>query len=155
MINQAIREFVMFKHILIATDGSELAERAASQGFELARLLKAKVTAVTVTEPWAAVVTGEAALGFPLEEYEKGAAQHAAQILSRITDMAKKTGVACATTHVKDQFAAEGIIAAAKDQGCDLIVMASHGRRGLAKLFLGSEASKVLTLSSVPVLICR
>jgi nucleotide-binding universal stress UspA family protein len=61
----------------------------------------------------------------------------------------------CTSVHIKEQFPAEGIVAAAKDKGCDLIVMASHGRRGLAKLFLGSEAAKTLTLSTVPVLICR
>jgi len=73
----------------------------------------------------------------------------------RAADLAKKVDVACATVHVKEQYPAEGIIAAAKEKGCDLIVMASHGRRGLAKLLLGSEATKVLALSSVPVLICR
>ncbi len=145
----------MYKHILIASDGSELAERAAARGLELAKLLEAKITAVTVTEPWGSVVTGEAALGFPFEEYEKSAAENAAQILAGVTEMAKKMGLACATAHVSDQFPAEGIIAAAKEHGCDLIVMASHGRRGLARLFLGSEATKVLTLSTVPVLICR
>jgi nucleotide-binding universal stress UspA family protein len=148
-------EIVMFKHILIATDGSDLAERAAAQGFELAKVVKSKVTAVTVTEPWAAVVTGEAALGFPYAEYEKGAAEHAAKILGRAADMAKKVDVACSTLHVKEQFPAEGIVAAAKEKGCDLIMMASHGRRGLTKLLLGSEATKVLTHSSVPILICR
>ncbi len=93
----------MYKHILIASDGSELAERAAVQGLELATALKAKVTAVTVTEPWTAVVTGEMALGFPYAEYEKTAAENAAR----------------------------------------------------TKLFLGSQATKVLTLSTAPVLICR
>ena len=145
----------MFKHVLIATDGSELAERAVAQGLELAKVLNAKVTAVTATEPWTAVVSGEAALAFPYADYDKASAENAAKILARTADMAKKAEVACATVHVKDQFAAEGIIAAAKEKGCDLIVMASHGRRGLAKLLLGSEATKVLTHSSVPVLICR
>jgi nucleotide-binding universal stress UspA family protein len=148
-------EVVMYKHILIASDGSELAGRAAAHGLELAKVLEAKVTAVTVTEHWAALVTGEMVLGFPYEEYEKTAAENAARILSAVTETAKKMDLACATVHAKDQFPAEGIIAAAKDNGCDLIVMASHGRRGLAKLLLGSEATKVLTLSTVPVLICR
>jgi nucleotide-binding universal stress UspA family protein len=145
----------MFKHILIASDGSDLAKRAEDRGLELASLLDAKVLAVTVTEPWAAVVTGEAALGFPVAEYDQAAKQSAARILVPIGEKAKKRGVDCRTSHVADQFPAEGIIAAAKEHGCDLIVMASHGRRGLAKLFLGSEATKVLTLSAVPVLVCR
>ena len=145
----------MFKHILIASDGSDLAKQAEDQGFELAKALKAKVLAVTVTESWAAVVSGEAALGFPIEDYDRSAKESAAKILAPIGEKAKKMGVDCDTAHVADQFPAEGIIAAAKEHGCDLIVMASHGRRGLAKLFLGSEATKVLTLSTVPVLVCR
>ncbi len=145
----------MFKHILIATDGSELAERAAAQGLELARLLKAEVTAVTVTEPWTAVVTGEAAFGLPPADYEKGVVETAANVLARVADMAKAAGLECATVHMKDHFPDEGIVAAATERGCDLIVMASHGRRGLAKLLLGSVAARVVTLSPVPVLICR
>jgi nucleotide-binding universal stress UspA family protein len=103
----------MFKHILIASDGSELAMRAEDQGLELAKALKAKVLAVTVTESWATVVTGEAALGFPIEDYDRSAKESAAKILAPIAEKAKKMGVDCATLHVADQFAAEGIIAAA------------------------------------------
>jgi nucleotide-binding universal stress UspA family protein len=145
----------MFKHILIATDGSELAERAAAQGFDLAKLISAKVTAVSVTEPWAAVVAGEAAFGLPPEDYEKGVIETAENVLARVADLAKTAGVDCASVHVKDRFPDEGIVAAAKDNGCDLIVMASHGRRGIARLLLGSVATRVLTLSPVPVLVCR
>jgi nucleotide-binding universal stress UspA family protein len=145
----------MFKHILIATDGSDLAERAASQGLELAKLLRANVTAVTVTEPWTAVVMGEGAIGFPFEEYERTSADNAARILSRVAELGKSLNVVCSTSHIKDEFPAEGIIAACKTHRCDLIVMGSHGRRGLAKLFLGSQATRVLTMSTVPVLICR
>jgi nucleotide-binding universal stress UspA family protein len=148
-------EAAVFKHILIATDGSDLAERAASHGLELARILGAKVTAVTVTEPWTAVVTGEAAFGFPAADYEKGAIETAVGVLSRVAEMAKAAGLQCATVHVKDHFPDEGIIVAAKDNGCDVIVMASHGRRGVARFLLGSVASRVVALSAVPVLICR
>jgi nucleotide-binding universal stress UspA family protein len=148
-------EAAVFKHILIATDGSDLAERAASQGLELARILDAKVTAATVTEPWTAVVAGEAAFGFPHADYEKSATEAAAGILARVAQMAKTAGLQCATVHMKDHFPDEGIIAAAKDSGCDLIVMASHGRRGIARFLLGSVASRVVALSPVPVLICR
>ena len=144
----------MYKHILIATDGSELAGKAVTTGLALAKTLNAKVTAVNATEPWTAMVTGEAALAFPIEEYEKSAAENAAKVLSEVSAAAKKQGVACETVHVND-FPAEGIIGTAKAKGCDLIVMASHGRRGLARVFLGSQATRVLTLSTVPVLICR
>jgi nucleotide-binding universal stress UspA family protein len=144
----------MYKHILIATDGSDLAAKAVDTGLALARQLGAKVTAVTATEPWSAMVTGETALAFPIEDYEKAAADDAARILAAVGAAAKKQGVACDTVHVND-FPAEAIVATAKSKGCDLIVMSSHGRRGLARVLLGSQATRVLTLSTVPVLVCR
>jgi nucleotide-binding universal stress UspA family protein len=147
-------EVNLYKHILIATDGSELAGKAVIAGTTLAKALGAKVTAVHATEPWTAMVTGEAALAFPIEEYEKSSAENAAKILSEVTEAAKKQGIACDTVHVND-FPAEAIIETAKSKGCDLIVMSSHGRRGLARVLLGSQATRVLTLSTVPVLICR
>ena len=145
----------MFKPILIATDGSDLAERAASRALELAKLLGARVTAVTVTEPWNAVVTGEIAFGFPPADYEKGVIELATSVLARVAEMAKAAGLQCATVHVKDHFPDEGIIAAAKDSGCDVIVMGSHGRRGVARFLLGSVASRAVALSPVPVLVVR
>jgi nucleotide-binding universal stress UspA family protein len=144
----------MYKHILIATDGSELAGRAVTAGLALAKVLQARVTAVTATEPWSAMVMGEPALVFPIEEYEKAAAENAGRILSGVGSSAEDVGVECETVHVND-FPAEGIVEAAKAKGCDLIVMASHGRRGLSKLLLGSQTTRVLTLSTVPVLVCR
>ena len=145
----------MYKHILIATDGSELAGKAVAAGFGLARELGAQVTVVTVTEPWTAFVTGEAAYGFPVDEYEKSADESASRILSGVSRLARKADIHCATLHAKDQYPAEGILETAKKNGCDLIVMASHGRRGLRRLLLGSQAVKVLVDSTVPVLICR
>jgi nucleotide-binding universal stress UspA family protein len=145
----------MYKRILIATDGSDLGGKAVASGLELARQLKAKVTAVTATEPWSTMVTGEAAaFAFPIEEYERAAAENAARILSAVSAAAKKQDVACETVHVND-FPAEAIIATAKAKGCDLIVMSSHGRRGIVRVLLGSQAVRVLTLSAIPVLICR
>jgi len=145
----------MFKHILLATDGSELAQRGVDQGLALAKALGAKVTAVTVTEPMTAMLVGEATIALPLDDYDKAASADAAQILAGVAAAASKAGVACETLHVKDQYPAEGIVEAAKAGGCDLVVMASHGRRGLSKLLLGSQATRVLTLSEVPVLVCR
>jgi nucleotide-binding universal stress UspA family protein len=144
----------MYKHLLIATDGSELAGKAVATGLQLAKALGAKATAVTVTEAWAAMVPGEGAFVFPVEEYEKAAARNAARILADVAAQAQKLGVPCETVHVTE-FPAEGIILTAKDKGCDLIVMASHGRRGLSRVLLGSQAVRVLTHSTVPVLICR
>jgi nucleotide-binding universal stress UspA family protein len=145
----------MFEHILIATDGSALAGKAVAAGFELARQLGAQVTVVTVTEPWTAVVAGEGAFGFPVDEYERSTNESATQILSGVSRLARKADVRCTTVHAKDQNPAEGILETAKKSDCHLIVMASHGRRGLERLLLGSQAVKVLTHSTVPVLICR
>jgi nucleotide-binding universal stress UspA family protein len=145
----------VYKHILIATDGSELAGRAIAAGFDLARQLGAQVTVVTVTEPWTAVVTGDPGIVFPVEEYENSANESAARILSGATMLARKADLRCATLHVNDQHPPEAILESAKKNGCDLIVMASHGRRGLGRLLLGSVAVKVLTYTTVPVLICR
>jgi nucleotide-binding universal stress UspA family protein len=145
----------VYKHILIATDGSDLAGKAVSAGLALAKELKAKVTAVSATEPWTGMMTGEpAALSFPIDEYEAAAAENAERILSKVREQAANLGVECESIHVND-FPAEAIIATAKSKGCDLIAMASHGRRGLARVLLGSQAIQVLTHSSVPVLICR
>ncbi len=145
----------MYAHILIATDGSELAGRAVEQGLTLAKTLGSKVAAVTVTEPWTAAVSGEWAVAFPVEEYEKAAAANAAKILAQVTETAARIGIACETIHIKDQFAAEGIVEEAKTRGFDLIVMGSHGRRGIARFVLGSQATRVLTHSTTPMLICR
>jgi len=145
----------MYKHILIASDGSELAGRAVEQGMTLAKALGSKVTAVTVTEPWTAAVSGEWAVAFPVEEYEKAAAANAAKILEQVSQTAQRIGVSCETVHVKDQFAAEGIVDEATSRGCDLIVMGSHGRRGVVKFILGSQATRVLTHTTIPMLICR
>ena len=145
----------MYKHILIATDGSDLAQKGVDQGLALAKALAAKVTAVTVTEPLAAMLVGEAAIALPIDDYDKAASADAARILAGVTASAAKAGVPCDTLHVKDQYPAEGIVDAAKARGCDLIVVTSHGRRGLSRLLLGSQATRVLTHSEVPVLVCR
>jgi nucleotide-binding universal stress UspA family protein len=145
----------MYKHILIATDGSELAGKAVAAGLALAKELKSKVTAIHVTEPWTALVAGEMTLGFPYQDYDKGAAENAQRILGAVGEAAKAAGVECATLHIPDRFPAEAIVDCAKDKGCDLIVMASHGRRGFTKLLLGSETVRVLTHTTVPVLVCR
>jgi nucleotide-binding universal stress UspA family protein len=144
----------MYKHILIATDGSELAERAVKTGLILAKALGAQATVVTVSEPWAALAAGEASPGFPFDAYEKAAGEAAAKILASAAGIARQLDIACATVHLKDT-PAEGILQAAKERGCDLIVMASHGRHGFSRLLLGSQAMRVLTGSNVPVLICR
>lgn len=148
----------MYKNILIASDGSELAQRAVSHGLALAKTLNAGVTAVTVTELWRPLEMSariESGGIKAVENYEKGAAANARKILSAIASTANEMGVSCETVHVPDQHPADGIVATAKDKGCDLIIMASHGRRGVNRLLLGSVANEVLTHCSVPALIYR
>ncbi|MBS0252718.1 MAG: universal stress protein [Proteobacteria bacterium] len=145
----------MYKHLLIATDGSELAQRALLQGCELAKALGSKLTIITVTEPWRMTAPAEVAVVYPIEEYEIAAAENAKQILADASHIATIAGVSPDTIHVKDEFPAEGIVQTAQAQGCDLIVMASHGYRGLMELVLGSQAQRVVTMGHTSVLICR
>lgn len=145
----------MYKHFLIATDGSELAQKAVDQGLALARALGARVAAVHVTQPWTSVAVGEVAVVLPPENYDRMVEDTAQNVLADVAMAAKTAGVACETLHVKDRLPAEGILEAAAAQGADLIVMSSHGRTGLARLLLGSQANEVLHKSTVPVLICR
>lgn len=145
----------MFKHVLIATDGSELAQKAVMQGLALAKALDARVTAVTVTDIYPTGPYAPIPLPSMIEHYEAASALSATNILASVSDVASKLGVSCATMHVKDQAPAEGILDAARQHGCDLIVVASHGRRGMARLLLGSQAQKVVALSTLPVLVCR
>ena len=148
----------MYKHILIATDGSELATKALEHGLALAKRDGAQITVVTVTELWSPLdVAHEVRQGRsdPVGHFEEIAAAAAKRILDGAVQRAKAHGLMCDVVHVKDQHPAEGIIAVAKDKGCDLIVMTSHGRRGMSHLLLGSQAHEVLTHCTVPALIVR
>ena len=149
----------MYKHILIATDGSKLATNALEHGLALAKRENARVTIVTVTEPWSALEMAAEARedrwSDPIRQFETLAAATANHILDDAVERGKAHGITCDRVHIKDQQPADGIIAAAKDEDCDLIVMASHGRRGAARLLLGSQAYEVLTCCSVPALIVR
>ena len=145
----------MFKHILIATDGSELSGKAVKYGIELARTLNAKVTAITATVPWQALAAGEAAIVIDPEDYETRTGGAAEARLKPVSEAAKAAGVSCTTVHVRNTQPWQAIIDAARSHGCDLIVLASHGRRGVIGFLIGSETQKVLTHSSVPVLVYR
>lgn len=148
----------MYNKILIATDGSELAEKAVAHGLGLASTTGGQVVAVTITEMWSGYEMAQkvkAGSSNPVQEYEQAMADSAAQILSSVEDSATKVGVKCETVHLKDHHPAEGILETAKDKACDLIVMSSHGRRGVEKVLLGSVASEVLTHSRTPVLIVK
>jgi nucleotide-binding universal stress UspA family protein len=148
----------MYKKILIATDGSELGSRAVAHGVKLAKELKVPVILVTVTQQWSAMdIAHEAKLGRPnpIEHFEEMAAAWAKKNLDAAGEQAKAAGVTFELVHVPDQTPAEGIIATAEKQGCELIVMASHGRRAVGRLVLGSQVSEVLAHSKVPALIVR
>ena len=149
------KEALMYKHLLIATDGSDLAQKAVEHGLALAKAVNAKVTIATVTLPWSAMVVGDAIAVLPAPAYDENVALGASKILVGAQDTARRFGISCEVLHVKDRYSAEGILETAGEQGCDLIVMASHGRRGLRRLMLGSIANEVVTQSTLPVLICR
>lgn len=145
----------MYKHVLIATDGSDVGEKAIIQGVEVAKRFGAKVTIMKVTEMWSALdVAGRDALA-RIDTYEKAASDAANAVLAKAKKIADAAGVTCDTLHVPDRVPADGIVGTADDLGCDLIVMGSHGRRGINKLLLGSQAQNVLSQTRKPVLIAR
>ena len=150
----------MYQHILIPTDGSELAERAVTHGLSLAKFLRAKVTVVIVEEPvpigwWSAAESRLADMADITTKYNEEIEKHVASVLDRAANAAKQAGVPCDTIQVQDVQPYEAIIATATDRGCDLIVMASHGRSGLSAVVLGSVTNKVLTHTKVPVLVVQ
>jgi len=148
----------MYKHILIATDGSELAAKGLVHGSRLAKTTGALVTVVTVTEPWSAMEMATLAQRGNqnlIKEFEEATAAGADRILDAAVKLVEGEGVQLTTIHVTDSHPAEGILQVAKDNDCDLIVMASHGRRGLGRLFLGSQTAEVVSHSDLPVLVVR
>jgi len=145
----------MYRSILIPTDGSELAGKAVVDGIALAKEIGAKVTILTVTRPFHVVTTDPGMLTDTPALYETHMAAYAAKTLGAATEAAKAAGVACEAIQVEGEHPYQAIIDTAASKGCDLIVMASHGRRGIAALLLGSETVKVLTHSKIPVLVHR
>ncbi|MDR0216723.1 MAG: universal stress protein [Comamonas sp.] len=146
----------MFKHILIPTDGSKLSEAALRAGMQLTREQGAQVTVLYVMPDYAAMMYGSAALmSFNAEEFDKRAQKEADEVLQAAAEIARAEGVNCKTERVTNISVNEAIIKQAKDAYCDLICMASHGRKGIAGILLGSETQRVLVNSSVPVLVHR
>jgi nucleotide-binding universal stress UspA family protein len=145
----------MYKNILISTDGSELAGRAVKHGANLAKSLGAKVLVLTVTTPYHIFTMETKMVENTPAEYTKAAQADAAKLLASAGETVKAAGVACDTVQVEHEHVYQAIIDAAKAKGCDLIVMASHGRRGISAIVLGSETVKVLTHSRIPVLVHR
>ena len=145
----------MYKHLLLATDGSEIGQHAVSHGLKLAKALGAKTTVMTVTMPWSAIAYGEMAVTVPPDDYEAAVKEAADKTLAAAKTMGMDAGVQPELMQVSDLNAYQAILAAAKSKGCDLIVVGSHGRSGLSRLLLGSETVKVLTHAKIPVLVWR
>lgn len=146
----------MYKHILISTDGSDVARKGVDHGLALAKSLDAKVTIVTVTERlpvYFGLDAGVAATAYG----DFGASQREAaeKVLAAAGEAAARMGVTVETILLENAVPAEAIIETAKARGCNLIAMASHGRRGLGRLVLGSVTAEVLAQSPVPVLVVR
>lgn len=147
----------MYKHILIPTDGSELSRAAALSGVTLAKALGAKVTAFFAA-PAATPVVYKGFFPVGLGTQEEHAAiieKAAAKYLGAIEKACAAAGVPCQSVHVVNEFAADAIMQIAARRKCDLIFMASHARKGLSGVLLGSQTQKVLTHSKVPVLVYR
>ena len=145
----------MFRHILIATDGSDLAQKATANGILLAKAVGASVTAVTVFAPFHAYDVLPSAV---MNDLPGAYAQYvedvdAEELLTSVSKMAKAHGVQCQVLQVEREQPHEAIIDAALREKCDLIVMASHGRRGLAAALLGSVTTNVLAHTTIPVLV--
>ena len=143
----------MYQHILIPTDGSDLAEHAVKEGLSLAKSVGAKATVIVVIELW---LGSQGPFMQPwsfqqLGEYNELAKKQAASVLERAKNAAKQAGVSCDTIQIEDVRPYQAIITTAADRRCDLIVMGSHGRSGLAAVVLGSVTNKVLTHTKIPV----
>jgi nucleotide-binding universal stress UspA family protein len=145
----------MYKNILIPTDGSELAGKAVQHGIELAKAISAKITVVTVTLPFHIFTLDPQVVEETADQYKKRIQERATKMLGAVAGKAKTEGVPCDTVHVENEHPYQAIIDTAKSKGCDLITMASHGRRGVSAIVLGSETVKVLTHSKIPVLVHR
>ena len=146
----------MFKHILVATDGSTASEHAAQMAVNLARTHGAKVTALYVVDPYPYLGVGEAnPYGF--QAYMAAAQAQAAQAHAKVADLCQQgsPAVEMVATVVEDAGVTPSIIETAKSQNADLIVVGSHGRSGIARLMLGSIATKVVAESPLPVLVVR
>jgi nucleotide-binding universal stress UspA family protein len=147
----------MFKHILIPTDGSALSQRAAAAALELAKAIGARVTALFAAPAATPLVFDEfMPVGYmPPDQHAALIDKAAAKYLGHIGELAAKTGVPCQATKVVSDYPAEAILKTAASQKCDLIFMASHGRRGMSAVILGSETQKVLAHARIPVLVYR
>lgn len=149
----------MYKHILIATDGSDLAGKGVDAGLALAQALGASVTLVTASEPWPAAMPGDpsalAMSGELQEQHRKAMRAEADGLFAAAQAQASAMGVTLTPVFLPERPPADAILETAAERGADLLVMASHGRTGLRKLLLGSQTQAVLGRSALPVLVVR
>jgi len=145
----------MFKHILVPTDGSDLSRKAALYAIQFAKAVGAKVTAITIRAPYAVSSLDTIAVLGSQEQYDEESRQVAQRALTQVEMAAEAAGVAIDTVQATNDQPFRQIVDSAEANHCDLIVMASHGRRGVSALLLGSETQKVLTHSTIPVLVYR
>lgn len=148
----------MYKHILVATDGSPLSTKAIKLAVELAKSIGARLTAFHATPTFPAPVYAEGAIYAPLlgrSRFNDESKTHADKVLGKVKQIAAKAGVQASLIHRQTGEPFEAILNTAKAAKCDLIVMASHGRRGLVGVLLGSETQKVITHGKVPILVVR
>lgn len=145
----------MYKRILLPTDGSEASRRAIEAGVDFARETGAELVAMTATAPFRAITADAEMLELTAEQYEASSGQHAQRRLDEIATLARDAGVPYTAVQVVSDDPDEAIIATARERMCELIIMASHGRRGIKGLLLGSVTQKVLVHSAIPVLVHR
>ena len=147
----------MFQHILIPTDGSPLSEKAIRAGVQLASQIGARVTGFYAADEYPVPPFGEYVPPDLLspDEFRSNEETRARKILAMVESIASEQGVACGTDFAINYSPWQAIVKVAEAKGCDLIFMASHGRRGLASLLLGSETNRVLTHTRIPVLVYR
>jgi nucleotide-binding universal stress UspA family protein len=147
----------MYRHILLPTDGSERSQQACAHAVGLARALGARITAVHVIPEYYPPVYEDSGPFDPEMEarFEKEGIARAERFLAAVGAAAQAEGVPCDTVHLTSYHTADTIIHVAEDRGCDLIVMSTGGRKGLASLLLGSETKKVLAHTKIPVLVIR
>ncbi|WP_439403957.1 universal stress protein [Bradyrhizobium sp. DASA03076] len=148
----------MYANLLLSTDGSDVATKGLTHGIALAKALSAKATIITVTEPLPIDYGGGFDSGWvpsqeEVDNFDAACRERAGRVLDRARGIAEQRGMPVELLHVPNSHPATAIVETARSRGCDLIVMASHGRRGLRKLFLGSQTSEVLGNGSVPVLV--
>jgi nucleotide-binding universal stress UspA family protein len=145
----------MFKHILFPTDGSPLSDLAAQKCIAYARETGAAMTAIYVVPEYHVFAYAPEMVTDTPEQYRQYCEASAAKVLGPLERAAKEAGVTCTTLSVAHDHPYEAIVNAARDRACDLICMASHGRKGVQGVLLGSETQKVLTHSAIPVLVYR